>query len=568
MLHPRCVLFQLFVVICFAVLPCANSPLVAQSVKARRGMVATVQPVATDAGIDAFKAGGNAIDAAVAAAVTLGVVDGHNSGLGGGCFVLIRSADGELTAIDGREMAPAGATRDMFVKDGEVVPGLSTTGPLAVGVPGALAAYSKAMSRFGKLKLRQLLRRAADVADEGFAVDRVYARNLKQSLPAIWNFPGSRKMLLKADGAAYLEGEVLKLPDLAESYRAMAANGTNWFYHGSFAEQVGDWMKVNGGLITKEDFGRYDAKDREPVITTYRDYKIVGFPPPSSGGIHVGQILNILEHFEMKDLLRNQPAVANHVIAEAMKLAFADRAHWLGDADFSKVPRGLVNPQYAKKLAQQITTTKVANVESHGLPDDWQSDVYGKHTTHVAAADAEGNWVAITATVNTSFGSKVVVPGTGVVLNNEMDDFSARPGVPNVFGLVGAEANAVAPGKRPLSSMSPTIVMKDGEPVLTVGGAGGPKIITQVLLAIVRFVDGQRSLDQCVSEPRLHHQWRPDRLFLEQSFDPQIVKKLEALGHEIEFLESAGISQAITRLPNGDFLGIADPRVPGKAAGY
>lgn len=539
----------------------------AQAVTSRRGMVATVQPLATDAGVAALEAGGNAVDAAVAAALTLGVVDSHNSGVGGGCFVLIRSADGEITAIDGREMAPARATRDMYVRDGEVVPGLSTTGALAVGVPGALAAYDQAISKFGKLRLADLLKRAASIAERGYRIDSVMARNLQENQPTLAQFPGTKAMLLKSDGTPYGEGELLKLPDLANAYRACASDGVEWFYEGEFAQRIASWMQKNGGLITKADMAGYVAKRREPVITEYRGYEIVGFPPPSSGGVHVAEILNILECFPMGELLRNKPAMAQHIIAEAMKLAFADRAHWLGDADFAPVPRGLIDKAYARKLASKINTDRATPVASHGLPDDWQTNVYGKHTTHIAAADAAGNWVAITATVNTSFGSKVVVPGTGIILNNEMDDFSSRPGVPNAFGLVGAEANAVAPGKRPLSSMSPTIVLKRGQPVMTVGGAGGPKIITEVLLAIVRYLDGGLSVDQAISQPRLHHQWRPDKLFVERAIDADLMEALSRRGHEIEVLERAGVAQAIVQLPAGEFVGVSDPRVPGKAAG-
>ena len=564
LIKPRFLLLLFFL---FAIFP-RESWVFAQAVRAKRGMVASVNPIATQVGLDTMKSGGNAVDAAVATALTLGIVDGHNSGLGGGCFVLVRSADGSFLAIDGRETAPAAATRDMFVRDGMVIPGLSTTGPLAIGVPGALAAYDTAIAKRGKLKLADLLISASKHGDDGFPVDRVYARNLNNSQPALAQFPGSREMLLKADATPYAEGETLKLPDLARSYRVMAKEGRDWFYEGKFANDVDRWMKANGGLITKADFENYRAIQREPIITEYRGHKVVGFPPPSSGGIHVAQILNILENFDMAMLLREKPATAIHVIGEAMKLAVADRAHWLGDADFAKVPKGLVNEEYARQLAKLIELNSVADIASHGLPPNWESDLYGKHTTHIAAADELGNWVAITATVNTSFGSKVVVPGTGLVLNNEMDDFSSMPGVPNAFGLVGAEANAVEPGKRPLSSMSPTIVVKDDIPVLTVGAAGGPKIITQVVLAIVRFIDGGMGADDSISRPRLHHQWRPDKLFVEQGFDERHVDFLKSLGHEVEYLTSGGVAQMICRGPNGVFLGVADPRVPGKAIGF
>ncbi len=479
----------------------------------------------------------------------------------------MRLASGELVAIDGRETAPAAATRDMFLRNGRADPQRSQFGPLAVGVPGALAAYEQAMTRYGTLELSTLLDHAAKIAEDGFLVDSVYARNLANNVLWLERFPATQQMLFKGDGSAYRAGETLRLPDLARSYRQIAQQGTGWFYQGEFANKVDAWMQSHGGLITTKDFRQYTAKDRQPVVSTYRGYQIVGFPPPSSGGIHVAQILNILEQFEMDELLRNDPATAHHVIAEAMKLAFADRAHWLGDADFVKVPLGLVRKDYAQRLAQQINPRRATPVKHHGMPPNGGSNGFGKHTTHIAAADALGNWVAITATVNTSFGSKVVVPETGIILNNQMDDFSAQPGVPNVFGLIGAEANAVAPGKRPLSSMSPTIVLRDGKPVLTLGAAGGPKIITQVVLAIVSFVDGGHSLQACISRPRFHHQWRPDRLFVENGFDADLQRALVARGHQIEISQSGGISQAIAALPDGTFVGVADPRVPSKAAG-
>lgn len=536
------------------------------------GIVATVHPLASQAAIDAFEKGGNAIDAACAAAVTLGVVDGHNSGLGGGCFVLIRRAEGSIIAIDGREMAPSAATHDMYLRDGKADTSLSQNGPLASGVPGALAAYDRASRQYGRLPLSDSLSAAADIAERGFAVDRNYARNLKGATEWIRKFPATRTMLLKPNGEPYLEGETLRLTDLAATYRNIAEHGTEWFYSGEFATQIGDWMSKNDGILAADDFKKYTAKNRTPIRTTYRDFEIVGFPPPSSGGVHVAEILNILESFDLKALFQSgdadQDAKAYHIIAEAMKLAFADRAHWLGDPDFAKVPRGLTNQSYADKLAKRIDPDKCVTVKSHDVPDDWQSNVYGKHTTHIATADREGNWVAITATVNTSFGSKVVVPGTGLVLNNEMDDFSAQPGVPNAFGLIGAEANAVGPGKRPLSSMSPTIVLKDGQPIMTVGAAGGPKIITQAVLAIINHVDRGLPLSTNVARPRFHHQWKPDRLLVEKGFSETITQPLRARGHKVEFLNVCGITQAIAREPNGTLTAVADPRVQGSARGW
>ncbi len=536
---------------------------------AERCVVAAVQPLAVDAGIAAFRSGGNAVDAAIATALTLGVVDNHNSGLGGGCFVLIRRPDGSLLAIDGREKAPAAATRDMFVRNGKAVPELSTTGPLAVGVPGALAAYAMASEKCGQRKLADLLLPAAEVAEHGFAIDRIYALKLNAKAEQLRQFPGSLAALLKPDGTAYQEGEILKQADLARSYRQMAEDGLDWFYRGEFAESVGQWMQANGGLVTAKDFSDYQAIERQPLVTTYRDYQIVGFPPPSSGGVHVAQILSMLEQFPLAGEHARDPVTANHLIVEAMKLAFADRAYWLGDADFAKVPRGLVDKGYCHTLAQRIRNDAIADVPRHGMPPRAESNFFsnrnGKHTTHIAAADSAGYWVAITATVNTSFGSKLIVPGTGIVLNNEMDDFSSQPGVPNVFGLIGAENNAVAPGKRPLSSMSPTIVLDaEDNPVLTVGAAGGPKIISQVVQTIIRTLDYGEPLDTAVAAPRLHHQWRPDQVLAEEAVPARVRMGLEKIGHSIATLPESGVTQAIGRDEAGDLVGVHDPRVPGK----
>ena len=547
-------------------------PAQAEHAVARKAMVTTVHPLATQAGVDALRSGGNAVDAAVAAALTLGVVDGHNSGIGGGCFILIRRADGRIVAIDGRETAPARAHRDMYLRGGEAKTELSQFGALASGVPGALAAYDKAVHAHGSLQMRDLLLPAAKLADDGFPIDRVYAASLESAADRLRQFSESARVLLQEDGSPYKEGEQMRLPDLAATYRSIAEHGVDWFYRGPFAQRTAAWMAEQGGIMTAADFAAYQAIEREPLITSYRDYTVVGFPPPSSGGVHVAQILNILEHFEPEELHRMQPALFYHVLGEAMKLAFADRAYWLGDPDFANVPKGLVSPEYAAALAERIKLDQSMEVAKHGVPPRWQSDVFRKHTTHIAAADDAGNWIAITATVNTTFGSKVIIPGTGVVMNNEMDDFSIQPGVPNAFGLVGAEANAVAPGKRPLSSMSPTIVLRGGEPVMTLGAAGGPKIITQVVLAIVNHLDRELELPEAVAAPRIHHQWRPDQLFVEKRLEDDLVERLRLLGHDVEVLESAGVTQAIGAVQEAGeggrlFVGVHDPRVPGSAAG-
>lgn len=542
-----------------------------------QNMVATVHPLATEAGLAAFEQGGNAVDAAVAAALMLGVVDGFNSGIGGGCFVLIRTPDGKVTAIDAREMAPAAATRDMFLKDGKPQPELSVTGPLASGVPGALAGYSEAVQSFGKVEFADLVRRAGDVAGRGFVIDADYAGRLNSRLDDLRNDPGCRSVFFHADGRALGDGDTLKQPDLAHTCMLIADNGPEWFYHGDFAHQVGLWMAKNGGIMTEADFAAYHTVRREPVRTSYRDWTVYGFPPPSSGGVHVAQMLKILERFDLRTMHETDPAGFVHVTAEAMKLAFADRAWWLGDPDFAPVPRGLVDTDYAATLAGRIDPNRVITVDGPGDPPDAVNNTFGKgdgpekHTTHIAAADAEGNWVAITTTVNTTFGSCVIVPGTGVVLNNQMDDFAIAPGTPNSFGLVGNQSNAVAPGKRPLSSMSPTIICRGDEPVLTVGGAGGPKIITATLLTIIRHLDLGEELDAALGNPRFHHQWRPDRLLLEHGQPDSVVARLRELGHSVT-VASPGNGLAACQAIRWDenekvFVGMAEPRTRGTAGG-
>lgn len=531
-----------------------------------QGAVATVHPLATEAARQVMAEGGNAVDGLVAGALMLGVVDGQNSGIGGGCFLLIRTARGEVVAIDARETAPARATRDMFLEQGKVVAARSQTGPLAVGVPGALAAYTHAVRRYGKLPMKRLLLRAAQVAEQGFPVQRTFANRLREAANEVQADPGCRAILTKASGELIAPGDWLIQGDLAKTYRAIARHGSSWFYRGEFAQAVDRWMSPQGGLLDRQDFADYRIQLREPVRTWYRGYQIVGFPPPSSGGVHVGQILNILERLDWLPRERNS-ALWVHAVAEAMKLAFADRAHWLGDPAFARVPRGLVDTNYAATLAHRIRPDRVITVESHGIPPRATEEVFGRHTTHLSTADADGNWAACTATINTTFGAKVVVPGTGVFLNNEMDDFVAAPGQQNFFGLVGGEANAVAAGKRPLSSMSPTLVLKEGRPVLSVGAAGGPTIISQSVLTLLGVLDFGRSVEESLAALRFHHQWRPDELVLERQAPAELVAQLRQLGHRVRLVDSLGACQAVA-FGAGAFSAAHDPRVEGRAKAW
>lgn len=533
---------------------------------ATRGMVVSVHPLATEAGLKVLKSGGNAIDAVVAVGLTLGVVDTHNSGIGGGCFMLIRLANGKVVAIDGREKAPSAATRDMFLRNGQADTELSQTGPLASGVPGELAAFDCAVRQFGKKSLRELILPAAEIAEKGFTVTETYASRLRGEAKDLVKFDASRDIFLPS-GQALKAGDVLRQPDLAATYRAIAGQGSAWFYRGPFAQAAGKWMQANGGIMTAADFANYRVVLRDPVTTTYRGRKIVSFPPPSSGGVHVVEMLNILERFDLKKL---DEATRLHVIAEAMKLAFADRAHWLGDPDFAKVPRGLISKKYAASLAKRIRLDRASEVPTQGTPPNWERDLFEKHTTHFSAADAKGNWVACTATINTSYGSKVVIPGTGVVMNNEMDDFSIQPGVPNAFGLVGAEANAVAPGKRSLSSMSPTIVFDGRKPIIALGAAGGPKIISAVLQELVAMLDLGMTPAEALAAPRIHHQWSPDELMVERRLPEALQAALAQRGHTVKELNALSVSQIVARTPDGkSFIGAADPRAgSGSAKGW
>lgn len=537
------------------------------------GAVATVHPEATRAGLEAMKAGGNAVDAVVAAALMLGVVDGHNSGLGGGCFLLVRLADGRVMAIDGREAAPASATRDLYVREGKVDGRLSQHGVLATGVPGEFAALTWAATNHGRLPVSWALERAARVAEKGFVPGRSYRGRVQGTHEDLaWAPAGTPEFAEFRRIWAMPKGPgrwVLRQPELAATYRSLAAGGPEAFYAGTLARRAVAFTQARGGLMTETDWSSYRPRLREPVRTTYRGHEVVGFPPPSSGGVHVGQILNILERFDLRSMGEDSPDMV-HVVAEAMKRAFADRARWLGDPDHVRVPRGLMDPEYAASLAAGIDRARATEVRGAGEPPGAGVDVFEserwRHTTHVSAVDAEGNWVGCTATVNTSFGSKVVVPGTGLVLNNEMDDFAAAPGVPNYFGLVGSEANAVAGGKRPLSSMSPTVVLKDGRPVLVVGAAGGPTIISQAVLAIVRVVDFGRTPREALAGRRFHHQWRPDEVVLERRWGEGMARALRQRGHRVQWVDGLGATQAVGLAKGGRLEAASDPRVEGLGA--
>ncbi len=522
-----------------------------------KGAVATVNALATDAAAKQLNKGGNAIDAAIAAALTLGVADSYNSGIGGGLFALVHWADGRIEAIDGREMAPSKAHRDMFIREGKVVSGLSRTGALAIGVPGSVAVFEYLSKKGGKQNLSGLYREAAMLAKDGFPLSVEYAKRLKRHEDKLRQFPATRAIFLDNKQQAWTAGHYLQQPDLAETYEQIASHGAYYFYRGAFADKIAQWMLQNGGLISVEDMANYQVKLRAPVKSSFYDYTVYGFPPPSSGGVHVAQILTMAEQLRLE---QQRPELRHHLLAESMKLAFADRAYWLGDPDFVRVPKALIDKGYLASLSASIKRDSASPVKSHSVPPNANDDWFDKHTTHIAVADSQGNWVAITTTLNTSFGSKVVIPGTGVLMNNQMDDFSAQPGVPNAYGLVGSEANSIQGGKRPLSSMSPTIVLKGDKPVMTIGAAGGPMIITQVTQGIINHLLLQQDLYQSLASPRVHQQWLPDLLFYDKQLPLSLQQALGEKGHQLKQLRFEGSSNAVSMV-SGQFEAVSEPRL-------
>ncbi|WP_410016696.1 gamma-glutamyltransferase [Sodalis sp. C49] len=538
-------------------------------VSARHGMVSTVDETATGVGLDILRAGGNAVDAAVAVGYALAVTHPQAGNLGGGGFMLVRTRQGETVAIDFREMAPAGATRDMFIgPDGNADSKRSLTGPLASGTPGTVAGMSLALDRFGTLPLARVMQPAIKLAREGFSVDKALADDLASyGREALINHPNSKAVFFKADGQPYAEGERLSQPQLAHSLTLIAEQGPQAFYQGVIADEIAAEMQRDGGLIGKADLAAYRAVARQPVSGSYRGYQVFSMPPPSSGGIHIIQILNILENFDLAHMGAGS-ADAIQVMAEAMKFAYADRSEYLGDPDFVKVPvQALTSKAYAKTLAQRIDVNR-ANPSvtiKPGQLQPYESD----QTTHYSVVDGQGNAVAVTYTLNTYFGSGIMAGDSGILLNNEMDDFSAKPGVPNMYGLVGGDANAVQAGKRPLSSMSPTIVVKDGKTWLVTGSPGGSRIITTVLQMLVNTIDFQMNVAEASAAPRFHQQWTPDELRVEKGFSPDTLKLLGERGQHIKVLPVMGSTQSIMVMPDGTFTGASDPRtIDDLTAGY
>ncbi|MGC1035080.1 gamma-glutamyltransferase [Pantoea agglomerans] len=538
-------------------------------VKAQHGMVASVDAMATQVGVEILRQGGNAVDAAVAVGFALAVTHPQAGNLGGGGFMLLRTASGRATAIDFREMAPGHASRDMFLdKQGNADSKLSLTSHLASGTPGTVAGLALAAQKYGTLPLSTLLAPAIKLARDGIPVNDALADDLKTyGKEVLITHPNSKAIFYKPDGTPWQKGDRLVQKNLAHSLQLIARQGPDAFYKGEIADEIAGEMAQHGGLINKADLAAYRAVERKPISGTYRGYEVFSMPPPSSGGIHIVQILNILENFDLAKMGFGS-ADAMQVMAEAEKYAYADRSEYLGDPDFVKVPwQALTSKAYAKTLAQQIDVAKArpSSEIKPGKLDPYESN----QTTHFSVVDKQGNAVAVTYTLNTYFGSGIVAGNSGILMNNEMDDFSAKPGTPNVYGLVGGEANAVQPAKRPLSSMSPTIVAKGGKTWLVTGSPGGSRIITTVLQMVVNSIDFGMNVAEATNAPRFHHQWLPDQLRVEKGFSPDTLRLLETKGQYVKVLPSMGSTQSIMIGPDGMLYGASDPRsIDDLSAGY
>lgn len=535
----------------------------------KHGMVASSDRIASNVGLEVLKRGGNAVDAAVAVALALAVTHPSAGNLGGGGFMLIRMADGRAAAIDYRETAPQKASHDMYLgPDGKLVPNLSTAGYLASGVPGTISGLSLALSKFGKLGWPDAVEPARKLATDGFPVSYSLAASLRSS-SVIGAFPEGKR-IFQRDGNFYEEGEILKQPELAATLQRLKSDGPQEFYQGRTAQLLAADMREHGGIITLDDLKSYRAVSREPLKGSYRGYDLLSMPPPSSGGIALFEMLNILERFPLASMGFDS-SEKDHLLIEAMRRAFADRAEFLGDADFVRVPvSGLISKLYASQLANTIDPARAtpSSTIGHGEPAREERP----QTTHFTVVDADGNAVVNTYTLNGSFGSGVVVGGAGFFMNNEMDDFAAQPGTPNMYGLIQGEANAVAPHKRPLSAMTPTLVLKDRKLVLALGSPGGPTIINTVLQIILNVFDYHMNIQQAVNAPRLHHQWMPDAINFEPfGISGDVRSALEKKGHHFAARPGyMGDAEAVTiDQDTGIRWGASDPRNADSAAvGY
>lgn len=561
---------------------------------AEHAMVASVHPDASKAGVEIMQAGGNAVDAAVAVGFALAVVHPGAGNIGGGGFMLVRMADGTEHFLDYREKAPAKATANMYLDEqGNVVPGASTIGYKAIAVPGSVAGLAYAQKHWGKLPLAKVMEPAIRLAREGWVLSYEDAEDFKDQELA--KFPESRR-IFQRDGNFYKQGDVFNQPELAATLDRIAQNPDE-FYRGQMAKQIAAAMQKGGGLITTEDLASYEVKERRPIHGTYRGFEIISAPPPSSGGVALVETLNILEGYDLTKS-GNRSAQSIHLIAEAFKRAFYDRAEFLGDPDFAKIPVAqLIDKKYGVAWRENLDPQKASVAKELRRPAIFnQLEQYAalrplakavrepEHTTHYSIVDPQGNAVAVTTTLNDTFGSRVTVEGLGFLMNDEMDDFASKPGVPNMFGLIQGPANAIGPNKRPLSAMTPTIVLRPAKPgsaglgsgaikddrlLLVLGSPGGPRIITTVANILIGVVDWGMDIQNAVNAPRFHHQWLPDTISMERGFSPDTIRILEQMGHKIDRRGYWSDGECIMIDPKtGERLGASDGRNNGKALGF
>ena len=527
-----------------------------------KGMVVSQRMIASEVGAEILKKGGNAVDAAVATGLALAVVLPRAGNLGGGGFMVVYLKEEDKTiAIDYREKAPSAATRDLFLdENGDYDRKKAQFSLLSAGVPGSVAGFHHALSNYGTLSWQEVLEPAIRLAEKGFVIPHDLANTLasKRYRERLSSNPAAAKVFFKEDKGLYSAGEILIQKDLASTLKELSKNGPDAFYSGKIAQLIVEEMERNGGLITLEDLKNYNVAERQPLVGTYKGYEIVSMPPSSSGGTHLIQMLNMLEEFPIKEMGFGS-ADTIHILAEVMKRAYADRSKYLGDSDFYKVPSSLTSKKYAISLNKDISLDKVTPSEdvSPGDPYPYESP----DTTHFSVMDSYGNAVSNTYTLNFSYGSGLMIPGTGMLINNEMDDFSSKPGTPNGYGLLGSEANAIEGNKRPLSSMTPTIIFKDQKPYMVFGSPGGSRIITTVLQVALNVMEHEMNIAQAVHSPRIHHQWLPEVLMIEQGFGSDTEKLLESKGYRLYPSSTMGSVQAIVK-EGKYFYGSADPRRP------